>query len=140
LLVGVVFLDFRGQRYALGRTQDAYAIWDLRAGGLPRESWPIRPEAWTDAWGRYQGLETTEAPAAEPAAAPPAAAGPADLVGAVALDYRGTAYGLGRTADTYAIWDLAAGGPPVQTFPLHPSAWQQAWAAFQALEAGPVPG
>jgi tRNA A-37 threonylcarbamoyl transferase component Bud32 len=136
LLVGVVFLDFRGQRYALGRTQDEYAIWDLRAGGMPNRTWPIRPEAWTDAWGRYQALESAEAPVAEPAASPVPTGGPAELAGAVALDYRGGAYGLGRTSDAYAIWDLGAGGPPVQTFPLHPSTWQQAWAAFQQLESG----
>ncbi|MGH2673941.1 MAG: protein kinase domain-containing protein [Actinomycetota bacterium] len=132
LLVGVVFLDYRGRRFALGRTEEEYAIWDLSAGGMPAHTWPIRPEAWREAWARYQEQEA----AAEPAPVTPAqTAQPRELTGAVAVDYTGAGYGLGRTTDAYAIWDLSAGGSPVRIFPLHPSSWQQAWAAFQELES-----
>ncbi len=137
LLVGVVFLDYRGQRFALGRTEEEYAIWDLQAGGVPVHAWPIRPEAWREAWARYQELEAAAVPTLAPAeATPPPTGQPPQLAGAVAVDYTGTGYGLGRTVDAYAIWDLSAGGNPVRTFPLHPSSWQDAWTAFQDLETG----
>jgi serine/threonine protein kinase len=145
LLVGVVFLDFRGTKYGLGRTSDAYAIWDLGAGGYPVQTFGLDPASWQAAWARYQELEM--APAGAPAgqgearwegAAPgaaPVAAQPAELAGAVTVDYRGSGYGLGRTVDAYSIWDLAAGGNPVRTFPLNPQAWDEAWSAFQDLES-----
>jgi tRNA A-37 threonylcarbamoyl transferase component Bud32 len=133
LLVGVVFLDYRGTRYGLGRTQDGYAIWDLRAGGTPLQTWPIRPDTWDHAWAAYQRFEASAVAPETPPAEPPQ---PAPLAGAVAVDYRGTRYGLGRTTDSYAVWDVTSGGSPLRTFPLHPSSWQAAWAAFQELETG----
>jgi tRNA A-37 threonylcarbamoyl transferase component Bud32 len=139
-LAGVVFLDYPGHGYGLGRTQHEYGIWDLAVGGEPVETWPLRPEAWGDAWGRFHELEAAAAPAAQPEAGPAhPPAGTPELVGAVAVDYRGMGYGLGRTTDAYAIWDLGAGGGPIRTFPLHPSSWPEAWAAFQVLES-PGPG
>lgn len=133
-LEGVAVLDYRGAGYGLGRTEDEYAIWNLAAGGGPVETWPIHPDAWRDAWARYHELQaavaTTEAPDDSPAtAAPPA------LVGVVSVDYTGRGYGLGRTANAYAIWDLGAGGAPVRTFPLDPAAWPTAWAEFHALQS-----
>jgi hypothetical protein len=135
-LTDLVTLDYRGRGYGLGRTRFDYAIWDLTAGGGPVEMWPLRPEAWRDAWGRFQELEAAVAPTPAPAAGPAgvSAAAP-ELAGVVAVDYRGSGFGLGRTADAYAIWDLGAGGGPIRTFPLHPSAWPEAWAAFQELES-----
>jgi tRNA A-37 threonylcarbamoyl transferase component Bud32 len=135
-LAGVVLLDYRGYRYGLGRTEREYAIWDLTAGGAPVETRPIRPEAWREAWARYQELEAAAVPGAAPDETevnPPT--GTQDLAGAVAVDYAGRGFGLGRTADAYAIWDLGAGGSPIRTFPLHPSSWPEAWAAFQDLES-----
>ncbi|MGH2663900.1 MAG: serine/threonine-protein kinase [Actinomycetota bacterium] len=145
LLVGVVFVDYRGTKYALGRSTDTYAIWDLEAGGYPVQSFPLEPQAWQVAWDRYQELETTPVAAAtgqgeqvwEPstrAGGAPVAAEPAALAGAVAVDYRGSGYGLGRTSDAYAIWDLAAGGNPVRTFSIDPRSWEDAWETFQDLE------
>jgi hypothetical protein len=132
-LAGVVLLDYRGHRYGLGRTEHEYAIWDLTTGGTPVETWPIRPEAWREIWARYQEAEAAAAPPAADEVTPPG--GTPDLAGAVAVDYTGRGFGLGRTADAYAIWDLGAGGSPIRTFPLHPSSWPEAWAAFQELEA-----
>jgi hypothetical protein len=60
--------------------------------------------------------------------------GQGELVGAVNVDYRGTRHALGRTVDSYAIWDLA-GGPPIRTFPLTDEGWAQAWLTYQDLEA-----
>jgi serine/threonine-protein kinase len=135
LLVGVVFLDYRGEKFALGRTPDGYAIWDLGQGGPPIQQYPLSPEAWQEAWDTYQGWEAGEARTAEEAQRSGAAeAGERDLTGVVSLDYRGVGYGLGRTSTGYAIWDLGAGGQPILTFPLSADAWQQAWQAYQQLE------
>jgi tRNA A-37 threonylcarbamoyl transferase component Bud32 len=130
-LAGMVLLDHRGRGYGLGRTEHEYAIWGRVAGGRPVTTWPIHPEAWRDAWARYQELEAAFTP--EVAAADPARRAP--LAGAVTVDYAGRGYGLGRTADAYAIWDLGVGGGPIRTFPLDPSAWPEAWAVFQELES-----
>jgi serine/threonine-protein kinase len=135
LLVGVVFLDYRGQKYALGRTDDGYAIWDLLQGGAPLRQFPLSPEAWQDAWGTYQSWESGESRIAEGAqevvAGPP---GEPDLAGATSIDYRGAGYALGRISTGYALWDLRVGGPPILTFPLTAEAWQQAWQSYQQLE------
>jgi len=131
-LTGVVLLDYRGNRYGLGRTEHEYAIWDLTTGGTPVETWPIRPEAWREVWARYREAEAAAVPAAAEVTSP---GGTPDLVGAVAVDYTGRGFGLGRTTDAYAIWDLGAGGSPIRTFPLHPSSWPEAWAAFHELES-----
>jgi hypothetical protein len=61
----------------------------------------------------------------------------ANLLGALTIDYRGARYALGRTADSYAIWELARGGPPVQTWPVTQEGWAQAWSTYQAWE-GPA--
>jgi hypothetical protein len=151
---GVVVMDYQGSRYGVGRTRDAYAIWDLSRGGAAFETHPLSEDGWQIAWHRYQQLEGG-GPSGEPAAMPaqesasgvapepalaeePArktepAAG-SDLQGAAAVDYRGGAYALGRTADGYAIWDATTGGQPILTFPANPEAWNQAWDAYQRLE------
>ncbi len=146
LLMGVVFLDYRGQKYALGRTADSYGIWDLQAGGYPVQTFPLYDQGWLEGWGRYQELEASPAaspegvPAATDAEVPAEAAGepqPQQLVGAVALDYQGGGYALGRTSDAYAIWDVTSGGNPVRVFAQDGGGWQEAWQAFQDLESGP---
>lgn len=58
--------------------------------------------------------------------------------GILAVEYRGERHLLGRTSDSYAIWDVVAGGEPVQTFRLTDEGWSQAWLAFRELEGGPV--
>ena len=140
LLMGVVFLDYRGQKYALGRTADSYGIWDLQAGGFPVQTFALHGPGWEQGWAMYQELEAS--PAAAPAGAPAASEEEAqveqpapDLVGALSVDYRGEGYALGRSSDAYAIWDVAAGGYPVQVFVLDPTGWNAAWQAFQDLEA-----
>jgi serine/threonine-protein kinase len=138
LLVGVVFLDFRGTKFGLGRTASGYAIWDLRVGGGPVQAFSLDPGSWEQAWQTYQSWEAYEEPGAATTAereAPGAAdAGAGLLAGALAVDYRGAGYGLGRTAGGYAIWDLRTGGSPILTYPLTGEAWQQAWQAYQQLE------
>jgi Protein kinase domain len=132
LLLDVVFLDYRGQKFALGRTPDGYAIWDLGQGGAPLRSYPLTPEAWEEAWNTYQGWEAGEpemdiTSPEEPGEPPP-------LEGVTDLDYRGAGYGLGRTTTGYAVWDLGHGGQPILTFPMTPEGWGQAWQAYQQLE------
>lgn len=63
------------------------------------------------------------------------------LEGATAIDYRGSRFAVGRTADTYGIWDLPAGGGPVLTFPLTHEGWAEAWRTYQYWEetAGVAP-
>jgi serine/threonine-protein kinase len=141
LIMGVVFLDYRGQRYALGRTADSYAIWDIQAGGFPVQTFGLYGQGWQEAWARYQELEASASPEGAPAATEaevPAEAEEAQaqpLAGALALDYQGSSYALGRTSDAYAIWDVGAGGSAVQVFALDGAGWNQAWQAFQDLEA-----
>jgi hypothetical protein len=132
----VAVLDYRGEGYGLGRTEDMYAIWDLAAGGRPVETWPIHPAAWRDAWARYHQLEAGVRSGLPEAVVQKAPAVEPELVGAVSVDYTGQGFGLGRTTDAYAIWDLGAGGPPIRTFPLDPTAWPEAWAEFHALQSG----
>ena len=136
LLVGVVFLDYRGNTFALGRTSEGYAIWDLLQGGPPLRQYPLSAEAWQEAWATYQAWEAGESRSAREARRSGAAAAGErrDLMGVVALDYRGAGYGLGRTTTGYAVWDLKAGGQPVLTFPMTAAAWEQAWQAYQQLE------
>jgi hypothetical protein len=136
LLIGVVFLDYRGEKFALGRAPDGYAIWDMAQGGAPLRQYPLSPEAWQEAWARYQDWEAGEAQtAAEAQRSGASGAGESgDLAGVVSLDFRGAGYGLGRTSTGYAIWDLGAGGQPILTFPMSAEAWEQAWQAYQQLE------
>lgn len=65
------------------------------------------------------------------------------LEGATAIDYRGSRFVVGRTADTYGIWDLPAGGGPVLTFPLTHEGWAEAWRTYRYWEetaGAPPPG
>ena len=81
-LIGMVQVDYRGAGHVLGRTADAYAIWDIQ-GGPPRQTFPLSDEGWVQAWETYQRLEAAgwAAPATGPSTlgGPPApqAAGPA---------------------------------------------------------------
>jgi hypothetical protein len=76
-LLGLAHLDVRGPRYVLGRTADAYALWDGAAGGLPVEQFPMSSEGWIRAWHRYRELETGagQAPEAVPRAPYPLTVG-----------------------------------------------------------------
>jgi hypothetical protein len=153
-LEGAVAVDHRGQRFALGRTSDAYAVWPL-SGGAPVRTFPQEERYWGTAWESFQDLEAGEAPPtggpsssgpAEPAeAAPPVAgttagtpgaAGPSAPEGVVMMDYQGSRFGVGRTRDAYAIWDLSRGGAPLETHPLTEDGWQVAWQRYHAHEAG----
>ncbi|HEV3474298.1 MAG TPA: glycerophosphoryl diester phosphodiesterase membrane domain-containing protein [Actinomycetota bacterium] len=65
------------------------------------------------------------------------------LAGATAIDYRGTRFALGRTADMYGIWDMPAGGGPVISFPLTHDGWAEAWRTYRYWEetaGAPPPG
>ena len=55
--LGVVQVDYRGARFLLGRTSDAYAIWDTTTGGAPLERFALSAEGWAGAWTRYRELE-----------------------------------------------------------------------------------
>jgi hypothetical protein len=50
---GARAIDFRGVRYALGRTEDGYAIWDTAAGGAQIRAYPLTQEGWSQAWREY---------------------------------------------------------------------------------------
>lgn len=54
--------------------------------------------------------------------------------GAVTLDYPGRRFGLGRTATTYALWDLTSSTPPLSEFQLTEAGWDDAWYRFQQME------
>ena len=62
-----------------------------------------------------------------------------EYTGVVSIDYTGARHVLGRTADSYAIWDAASGGPPLQVFPATPEGWTAAWLRFRELEGGFLP-
>lgn len=57
----------------------------------------------------------------------------------VSIDYTGARHVLGRTADSYAIWDAPAGGQPLQVFAATPDGWTAAWLRFRELEGGSLP-
>jgi hypothetical protein len=60
---GAVSIDYRGVRYALGRTEQAYVIWDSAAGGAPVRLYPLTQEGWQQAWtAYYQELEGAPPP------------------------------------------------------------------------------
>jgi hypothetical protein len=139
-LIGLVHLDYRGTRHVLGRTADAYAIWDA-AGGPPRQTFPLSDEGWIQAWQEYQRLEASAAWTA-PAAGPPGPGGMAPGGGpggmapgseAYALDYPGGRYGLGRAQGQYVIWDLQTQAG-VRAFPLTDEGWAEAWRTFRELD------
>lgn len=56
-LLGAQSLDYRGARYVLGRTVDAYAIWDAMEGGAPVNTFALTEVGWGQAWASYQELE-----------------------------------------------------------------------------------
>lgn len=63
---------------------------------------------------------------------------PIHFQGAVGVDFRGNRYALGRTSDAYAIWDTAAGGTVIRTFPQNQQGWEQAWQTYYVeLEGAP---
>jgi hypothetical protein len=151
-LEGAVAVDHRGQRFALGRTSDAYAVWSL-SGGAPVRTFPQEERYWGTAWGAFQDLEAGEAPTEAPptsapaeadagppvagtTAAAPAPSGPSAPEGVVMMDYQGSRFGVGRTRDAYAIWDLSRGGAAIETHPLTEDGWQVAWQRYHAHEAG----
>ena len=75
-------VDYRGSRFALGRTQDAYAIWRIE-GGPPVRTFPLTDESWPDAWLTFQAWDagaasptTGEPPPAGAEAGPPTAGPP----------------------------------------------------------------
>jgi hypothetical protein len=57
-----------------------------------------------------------------------------EYAGMASIDYTGTAFLLGRTADGYAIWDMASGGEPREVFPITQEGWATAWLRFRELE------
>jgi hypothetical protein len=129
-LQGAREVDYRGGRFALGRTSDAYAIWDL-AGGPPVRTFPLTDEAWPDAWLTYQAWEAGT-PSPTTGEAPPLAQQAQQPAGAV-MDYPGARHGLGRAEGRYLIWDLEARAA-VESFPETPEGWGSAWLRFQELE------
>jgi hypothetical protein len=52
-------LDYRGNRFGLGREPDAYTIWDLR-GGTAVRTYPLSDEGWARAWSDFSDLEPGE--------------------------------------------------------------------------------
>ncbi|MGH2673940.1 MAG: hypothetical protein ACRDKA_01530 [Actinomycetota bacterium] len=56
-LIGAAAIDYRGARFVLGRTVDAYAIWDPSVGGAPRRLFPLTADGWAEAWREYRALE-----------------------------------------------------------------------------------
>lgn len=66
-------IDYRGSRFALGRTQDAYAIWRME-GGAPVRTFPLTDESWPDAWLTFQAWDAATA-SPTTGEQPPAAAG-----------------------------------------------------------------
>ena len=50
---GATQIDFRGVRYALGRTASAYTIWDTAAQNAPIRTYALTPEGWDQAWQAY---------------------------------------------------------------------------------------
>jgi hypothetical protein len=63
-------IDYRGERFVVGRTDREYAIWDATGGG-PIRTFPLTDAGWAGAWTTYRGLEE----------APPAPRGPGLDVG-----------------------------------------------------------
>jgi hypothetical protein len=142
-LIGLVHLDYRGTRHVLGRTADAYAIWDA-AGGPPRQTFPLSDDGWIQAWQEYQRLEASASWTAPPAGptgpggvapggGPGAPGGMAPGAAAYALDYPGGRYGLGRAQGQYVIWDLQTQAG-VRAFPLTDEGWAEAWRTFRELD------
>src|SRR6266508_806046 len=51
-----VQISQRGNRFALGQTESAYAIWPS-TGGKPVQKWPKNDEGWAAAYREFQRLE-----------------------------------------------------------------------------------
>jgi len=65
---------------------------------------------------------------------------PVSYAGARGIDFRGVRYALGRTDSACAIWDSAAGGAQIRTYPLTEQGWSQAWKEYyEELEGAPPP-
>jgi hypothetical protein len=57
-LAGSLTIDYRGSRFALGRTGSSYAIWDTTsAAGQPAQTFPLSPEGWARAWQTFRAWE-----------------------------------------------------------------------------------
>ena len=55
---GAVQVDYRGVRFALGRTATSYTIWDTAAQNAAIRVYPLTAEGWNQAWqAYYQELE-----------------------------------------------------------------------------------
>jgi hypothetical protein len=54
--LGSRFIDYRGERFAVGRTDRRYAIWDA-AGGSPIRTFELSDGGWASAWTTYRSLE-----------------------------------------------------------------------------------
>jgi len=52
----------------------------------------------------------------------------------VQFTHSGQRYLLGYTAQSYGIWDRAAGGPPARRYAKTDEGWRAAWHHFAALE------
>jgi hypothetical protein len=82
-LAGATAIDFRGRRFALGRTPEAYGIWDLPAGGGPVLTFPLTHEGWAEAWRTYRHWEETAdvpaPPGPQPVPGQPVVPGPGPI-------------------------------------------------------------
>ncbi len=88
-----VSIAYRGANYAIGQGPQFYGIWHAAATqSQPIEWWPLTPEGWSGAWGRFASVEvpgtiasvTNQQPVMQqastlqgPAAAPSAGSAPA---------------------------------------------------------------
>lgn len=57
-------IHHRGERFAIGREQDRYALWHLEVGGDPIRSFPATDEGWQEAWAEFERLEGRDRPSA----------------------------------------------------------------------------
>lgn len=102
---GMASIDYTGTRFVLGRTAEGYAIWEMLAGGEPREVFPATQEGWTAAWLRFRELEG-EAPVAaagEPGGAAAGALRPLGLGGVMESTFKIYGRNLGMFALVVAI-------------------------------------
>ena len=53
-----VSIAYRGANYAIGQGPQFYGIWHAAATqSQPLEWWPLTPEGWSGAWGRFASIE-----------------------------------------------------------------------------------
>ena len=62
-LDGLSVVDYRGDRFVLGRTRQAYAIWSLDEGGTPVSLYDLSESGWEEVWARFRELEDVDASA-----------------------------------------------------------------------------